>query len=355
MVAWLSSLPAGADRDRLVRRVTGWGTLAVGMTGLLLAAADGGPPPGAPRTVVVVISLSTVVVAGLWFRARRTSRRWAGVFGVYAEAGIGVGVLLVHERYLGLHIGIGLAVVATYGVFLLNPRRLVLQVVVSCAVLLLLAALALQQHPDDPAGVAARLVVGLVLAAVFPLYVRLYIELVRTDAAAHQELAHHDALTGCLNRRGLDLELRALTGETQPGAVLAPLRPGDGLTLVVLDLDAFKAVNDTHGHARGDEVLRLVGERLRASVDGCGVVARTGGEEFAALVPGGTSRDRLGDDLLAAVHRPDDALPVTASIGVVHARGPCTHRQLRRLVDAADDAMYRAKRGGGHAVVHAAG
>ncbi|WP_190147086.1 GGDEF domain-containing protein, partial [Streptomyces coeruleorubidus] len=116
----------------------------------------------------------------------------------------------------------------------------------------------------------------------------------------------------------------------------APLRPW----VVVVDLDGFKPVNDTHGHAAGDVVLTAVASRLR-SVHG--VAARLGGDEFAALLldpnPAAAAR-RLAADIAAPVRLPSGiAVSVTASIGLA----PASSAGLASALADADAAMYRAK------------
>ncbi len=157
-------------------------------------------------------------------------------------------------------------------------------------------------------------------------------------------LVEHDPLTGLLNRRGF---LRELTHEM----TYANRYGGDGAVLF-LDLDDFKFVNDTLGHAAGDEVLseiaRIVGKRLRET----DVFARLGGDEFAVLLPHTTSIDaqHLSEGLLEAVRdecrlSPAEAGRVSLSIGVggFHVRGVDSAEDV--LVEA-DNAMYLAKEAG---------
>ncbi|MGQ7295953.1 diguanylate cyclase domain-containing protein [Quadrisphaera sp. KR29] len=175
--------------------------------------------------------------------------------------------------------------------------------------------------------------------------------------ATQRQLEHqatHDALTGLANRRLLVQRLRSLlepARQAEPGA--APV------ALVLLDLDGFKAVNDSAGHEVGDDLLCQVAQRLRASVRPRDLVARLGGDEFAVVCSGSSSEDvgaTIAPRLLMAVAHPvvvdGRAFSVGASIGVADARGGASVDELLRR---ADRAMYAAKRGGKNRVQVAAG
>jgi len=159
-----------------------------------------------------------------------------------------------------------------------------------------------------------------------------------------------DDLTQLTNRRGF---MQALEGEVRRGD-----RFGGSLSLVLLDLDDFKLINDGYGHHTGDEVLREVARTLQNRVRDVDVPGRLGGEEFAVLLPqtdlpGGK---RLAESLRAAVERARiataDRLTVTASFGVV-ARS--AGESAAELLQRADVALYRAKRAGKNRVVASRG
>ena len=166
----------------------------------------------------------------------------------------------------------------------------------------------------------------------------------RLLAAEHE--ARIDELTGLPNRRHCD---EILAG----GAWLS----SRARSAMILDVDAFKSINDTHGHLVGDEVLRGIGGRLRAAVRDGDLVARWGGEEFCVLTLDGTpGAGGLPERLLRAIGDtpyPTTAGPlqVTASVGCAVLRDD--RSDARALLDAADDAMYEAKRAGGNRVVTA--
>ncbi len=165
------------------------------------------------------------------------------------------------------------------------------------------------------------------------------------DAHDSSERVAHDEMTGLLNRHGFLARM--------PAVVAGVRRSGISSLLILLDLDGFKQVNDTYGHAIGDEVLQIVGERLRASTRITDAVARLGGDEFLVLLPG--VRDHPTATALAArihaclaepIMMADHEVHVGSSLGLVLIDGrPMT--SLLRLIAEADRAMYAAKQAGG--------
>ncbi|MBI2536605.1 MAG: diguanylate cyclase [Gemmatimonadetes bacterium] len=165
-----------------------------------------------------------------------------------------------------------------------------------------------------------------------------------SDKRRFELLASMDALTGCLNRRALIERLERELDRAR--------RYGFPVSILMIDLDWFKAVNDTLGHLVGDAVLRQLGELLRREVRSVDLVARYGGEEFVVLLPntatdGGIS---FAERLRIRVEQHDFTsglapLPVTVSIGV--ATFPAAPGQtVDDLLAAADQALYRAKHDG---------
>jgi diguanylate cyclase (GGDEF)-like protein len=169
--------------------------------------------------------------------------------------------------------------------------------------------------------------------------------LMRAEVESRSE-STQDPLTGLLNRKALAAHFTEVSRQAA--------MTGRCVCLVLLDLDRFKAVNDEHGHARGDAVLREAAAILLANLRSFELVYRVGGEEFLVLMPG---VDRTGgrvvaDRLCAAVRagRPG-GLEVTASLGVAVAHGAAVG--FDPLFEAADQALYAAKDGGRDRVVSA--
>ena len=162
-------------------------------------------------------------------------------------------------------------------------------------------------------------------------------------------LARTDSLTGVVNRRGFDEVLEREQSRMQRGA--APM------SLLLLDIDHFKAVNDSWGHQAGDDTLRRLGAVLQDCYRTMDVVGRVGGEEFAVLLPQCAAADaRARAVQLCDTLRTETASwphPITVSVGVATSPGPET--STGELAAAADAALYRAKNAGRDRVEQAPG
>jgi diguanylate cyclase (GGDEF)-like protein len=162
----------------------------------------------------------------------------------------------------------------------------------------------------------------------------------RERVAELETRAESDPLTGVMNRRGFERELKR--------AVAYVRRYGGNAALVYLDLDGFKPVNDRHGHAAGDAVLKVVAATLVGSVRASDTVARLGGDEFAALLwnlstPAAQAKALALERAVAAtrVAWEGGLLSVTASAGVAELSAD---QDPSQVVGRADAAMYDRKR-----------
>jgi diguanylate cyclase (GGDEF)-like protein len=222
-----------------------------------------------------------------------------------------------------------------------NPRARYAGGVVGYQVLFLAALLLL----SPVLAVAAYVNVAFVPLVFVPLYA---VERMARLSAERDRASRQDPLTGLANRAGLKSrfdELAAVGCPTPTGV------PGTRwVTMLMLDLDRFKHINDALGHEVGDQLLVAVGRRLAAVELGDGVVARLGGDEFAVLaaVPDDAEADRVARQILASLSEPLtlDGLrvDVTASIGV--AVGLYCKEDFATLMRHADVAMYEAKQRG---------
>ncbi|PKR53098.1 sensor domain-containing diguanylate cyclase [Thalassospira marina] len=194
---------------------------------------------------------------------------------------------------------------------------------------------------------------GIALLAIGPLTVA-SINVARS--ALMEQLAHaaqHDFLTGLLSRRAFVNLGNALVSQLAE-------RHGS-LTIIVIDIDHFKQINDTYGHAMGDHVLAKVAEIIRAHLRGNDLVGRLGGEEFALLLPDIKAEDanNIAQQIRQAVEKADvrqgrdenaRIISITISAGMI-SREMASSSSLDQLILEADEMMYEAKRAGRNQVL----
>jgi len=179
---------------------------------------------------------------------------------------------------------------------------------------------------------------------------RRYTARLRDSVQTSMELAVTDALTGLYNRRYMESHVGTLVDRSAAR--------GKSLSVLLLDIDYFKSINDTYGHDAGDDVLRDFSDRLRACIRGIDLACRYGGEEFVVVMPDtdiGVAtmvaeriRRRVAGDMFG-IHRGEKQIEVTISIGIAARSTP--EDTAAMILKRADEALYRAKRDGRNRVV----
>ena len=340
-VATASDLAAGRGVERQVAALTLAGLLFVGgAMGLANLFVDDVLREG-PSAWVYGGTMALLMVLAGWLVLFRRVGRWETFGLVLLGDLIYVVVAMCIEDPVRYATPLMLLFSAFVAAWFLGPWMLGINMVAT----VLACLLAMWSSYDSPLALAVQVGVnsGVLNAASSGVYVLR--RRVQRLLEATQALSHQDPLTGLANRRFLV--------EQAPRVWRQARREGSRVAAMVLDLDHFKALNDAHGHAAGDAVLRAVATSLTATVRPSDVLARTGGEEMIVLglVSDPVEANQLAERLRSAVRtsRTDEGHSVTASIGIALARpvdGEDAGDAMWRLVDRADGAMYQAKQAG---------
>ncbi len=300
-------------------------------------------PHGPHRGILRVIAVAWFVCAALnvlfaprlatWHRRAQFSASWSilAAFGVAGVAGLDGGLSSPTVLLLFLP--------AAFAALAFSPRMAGM-----CGLATLVSAVAVWlTEADRDTTVESALVLFAVLSGSLVLSVAASLN--RTRRESHErllveriaELATIDGLTGCVVHRVFYERLEA--------EIARSLRHGDSLSLMLIDVDAFKSINDTYGHVVGDHVLAAIGQVLDAQVRSSDVIGRLGGDEFAVVMPQTDAQaavalaGRIRDAVAATTE-----VPVTLSVGVsgLDRSTPTTER----MMDDADFALYQVKGAG---------
>jgi diguanylate cyclase (GGDEF)-like protein len=325
---WLGHLQAG---------LVLYGVATLVAAGYLLLTPDG--PHRALEWAMVGVSIAaTLVVIGLPRRAiARSPRRLYFFFGWSAFSCVFVGTVAALDHGLRSPLAILLLIPATYA-SLAYPVRPVVgvgAVAVGTAIVTALVAGDTLAHTVVFVGT-----VGMVtLLSAWVTHARgLQQEARRRLTHRLVELARHDGLTGCLNHRAFY--------EQVSDEVERAKRHGHAASLLVLDIDDFKSINDTHGHLVGDDVLRGIGSVLQHSTRSIDAVGRIGGDEFAVLVVETTEPQvrATAARIRNAVREMEAPVAVAVTVGVAHVAHPDAGLSPHELVALADADLYQLKR-----------
>jgi diguanylate cyclase (GGDEF)-like protein len=285
-------------------------------------------------------TVASVAFTTMWLRGW-PSRRQSLTFALAGNGFIAAAALLQAEPLLGFVATTGMAVAGGYLAFFHTARHIFVNVAVAIVVG---AVSAVQMSRDGETFVAIvgfwlllELNLGVPLA-IYTLIRTLGVDVVRSD---------HDPLTGLLTRRAFYERLYSLLQKPEQTG-------GRYLVFVMIDLDNFKRVNDTYGHAAGDQALAAVGWSLQRHSSKTATLGRSGGEEFVvADLLNAPDADDMADRLCTAIRSVPH--PVTGSVGtatIAMSDIDEVRVAIDSLMQAADAAMYGAKRSGGNQVRH---
>lgn len=337
---WLSSYLAAHEFQRFTRYMMALIVAALASVPLLMWWSGSGPEQPVFLITAVVVSAVCLAMSVMWL-TRWPSRRQSAWFAIIACLCIAATCLAQTYPGGGIQTCAVFAALAGYVAFF-HSSRLMAVILSIAAVTVIVCAVRFAEF-TDVAMVSSKLIVLAVSILAVPFSAQVLTHILGVDALRSET----DPLTDLPNRRGFHRSVRAL--------VTSSLTTGTNrLAVVMVDLDDFKRINDTSGHAEGDRILIAVGDILRRNRGADSVIARIGGEEFIVAVVGPEHQAvALANRLRCEIA----LLPgnVTASVGIASA--PFTavpEGEVRAfaelLVEAADRAMYKAKRSGGDQV-----
>lgn len=328
-----------------IQVLIGIGTGTNGLLSLFVLLPSARTP--ASQVVVAMFAVLQLLWGWNWCYRPWPSRPVSLAFVISADIGIAAVAVLDASWLLGLFAFNAFAMISVYLMFFDGPKYLAAHVL-----WLLLATTAFALHISDAthldiSAFTAKTIAAVAPVAWTPLGIQLAIWSLRNDA--NESIT--DPLTGLLNRRGLQLHIADLFRDV--------VAEDTEVAVIVVDLDRFKAINDTFGHIAGDEVLALCARRILSAVGSTALVARIGGEEFVVVDLVGSGLASAGADHIRNAIAAPAEYSITASVGVTSvavetfaSAGDDPVAVLDSLVKQADLAMFDAKRNGGNTTVH---
>jgi diguanylate cyclase len=339
---WITTFLRQRGWLRSARRIVAVVSGSAALVPLTVLSSQRHPSAGA----VVMGGLTAVFTVGMtiFWLARWPTRRQSEAAVVVGVLCIGGWSLVQPTAALAALACTPTAVTGGYSAIFHRPKILLFNGVVAVAIAIT-AVLRLAREANVAAAISAFWLINFL-----NLSVPLAVWGMSRAMGVYAQRSEEDALTGLLNRRAFT--------ETVSNRLANPPRVHTHLAVVMVDLDDFKRINDTHGHPAGDHALRAVAELLREHAPADAAICRAGGEEFLIAATCMTSDvGPLAARICTAIARL--SLKITASIGTASAElhllsGPDGPGLLEELIAIADSAMYAAKRSGGNQAHHRA-
>jgi diguanylate cyclase (GGDEF)-like protein len=345
----------GRDKALVIRRARGFallGLVVVFLAGFVMSGISGWP-----RIALGSLAAMVFMIGGLALGYVQQSR-W-----VIPVTHVGMGGMLCGILSAAVHVGHANDISSLFPIVLILVSMYVLGVRASlfwtaASMAGMAYVVAISEVPVDQAGTALITVPGLIVIRWLGMLGVFVIAAVERRFADRQSreleyLARHDPLTNLYNRRAFD--------ERVEDAISRVDRYARRIALIAIDLDGFKSINDQHGHAAGDELLRVTGTRIAQQIRSTDSAGRVGGDEYLILMEDIDEdkhiqlfAERLALELAEPTPHGDVALQVGVSIGI--ATLPEAASDAEGLTHAADIAMYAAKsRGGNNVAFHRPG
>jgi diguanylate cyclase (GGDEF)-like protein len=337
---WLSSYLASHDLQRFTRYMMAVIVTALATVPMLMWSSVSGPEGPVFLVTAIAVSGTCAGMALMWL-TRWPTKGQSTAFSIVASACIAVTCLTQSYPGAGIQTCAAFAALAGYVAFF-HSSRLLAAILTVAAVTAAVCTVRVGMYVDAPLASSKLIVLAISVFAV-PFSAQVLVHILGMDALRSET----DPLTELPNRRGFHRSVRALVTSSLGSA-------RQRLAVVMVDLDDFKRINDTSGHAEGDRILVAVGDILRRNWLADSVIARIGGEEFVIAVVG---PEPHAVELAERLRSEISVLPgnITASIGIASAPFfAIPDAEVRAfadaLVEAADRAMYKAKRSGGNQV-----
>ena len=341
---WIKHQRSGRAIIPIFRTLLGMMTIIFGLSAFYKLIGPDTPPTTPGQALSIFMICTCVGIAACWFTQPFPGRRGLLAFGIFADLGIAAAVLLVPDRSSGTFGCIVFAVTGTFATLFVSAKWLVAHVVWSTTITTTVFVLAYLEGDVDITTLLARGTVLFGAVTLVPIFAHLTWRTLYRDA----QYSDRDPLTGLFNRRGLEGAVGDLFESARDDS--------SSLAFIVVDIDKFKTVNDLHGHAEGDHVIRRTANRLSTHLGERGVIARTGGEEYLAVIAGNPeSTTLLIEGINAALSDCSDAIPTTVSVGAVMMTAESKAwsggaSAILAATNVADSMMYQAKAAGGNTI-----